>query len=144
MFVLEYLNCRNKSLAAERAGWKKSSGQRMYKELEAYIREKEEDGLEDRLIADKTEVAQTLTRILRRKELEYVVAQSRVTRKYKDKDGKTVTEVTDEPKIVKIPATLRDVNRAAELLGKSYAMFSERVSFDDVPVVITGDLQLSD
>ena len=116
----------------------------MYKELEAYIKEKEEDGLEDRLIADKTEVAQTLTRILRRKELEYVVAQRRVTRKYKDKDGKTVTEVTDEPKIVKIPATLRDVNRAAELLGKSYAMFSERVSFDDVPVVITGDLQLSD
>jgi len=34
------------------------------------------------------------------------------------------------PQIVKIPAQLRDANKAAELLGKAYGIYTDRIETD--------------
>ena len=44
------------------------------------------------------------------------------------------------PKIIEIPAKLSDANKAAELLGKRYALFTDKVETDaDMDLNITID-----
>lgn len=87
---------------------------------------------EKQSVATETEVLEALTRILRREETEDNAIKA------KDADGGEHIEV------VKMRPKLSDVIRAAELIGKSYGIFSERVEGSiALPLIICGEDDLS-
>ena len=46
----------------------------------------------------------------------------------------------EKPEIVEIPARLQDANKAAELLGKAYALFTDKMEADmDMELNVTVD-----
>lgn len=140
-FCDEYLVDLNAAAAARRAGYSERSARqkghllltrddaRAY--IEARMAEKESE-----LIAKQDEVLKTLTRILRREENEHVVETVRTVRVGMDEDGRKYTDTSDEPKVVEMPAKIADINKAAELLGKHYQLFTDRVKMDGVKTVI--------
>ena len=95
---------------------------------------------EKTLIATENEVLESLTRILRREETEDSVIKLRDETKYTSEDSKTCVERGERVEVVKMRPKLADVIRAAELLGKSYGMFSERVEGSiAIPLIICGE-----
>lgn len=101
--------------------------------------------LESEAIAKQDEVLRYLTNVMRREEKEYTV----VTLREKEErwvdmgDGnlKKQTIEKESEKIVPIPAKLSDANKAAELLGKRYAMWTDRQQVEGTAqVVIQNDL----
>lgn len=90
------------------------------------------------LIAKGDEVLKTLTRILRREELEQIVIT--VSEKIPAVNHETgrVTHTTRETaQIVNVKPKLSDVNRAAELLGKRYGLYTDKVELlDETPVIV--------
>ena len=48
---------------------------------------------------------------------------------YDDK-GKKVTDEAEQPICVEIPTKVSDVNKAAEMLGKYYALFTDKLNVD--------------
>lgn len=51
-----------------------------------------------------------------------------------------VTVKKEKPVVVEIPAKLNDSNKAGELLGKYYKLFTDKTEVSGaVPVVIAGD-----
>jgi len=96
---------------------------------------------EDERIAKQDEVLQTLTRIIRREEKEVVVVTVKSRRSFYDENGKKVIEEKEEPVPVEIPTKISDVNKAADLLGKRYGIWTDNVKiFGNVPVQIVDDL----
>ena len=59
--------------------------------------------------------------------METVVVTCKERKNYYDSKGKKVTEEKEVPKLVEIPTKVSDVNRAAELLGKRYALYTDKV-----------------
>lgn len=151
-FCDEYLIDLNATQAAIRAGYsQKFAGQNADKLLKntkvrEYI-EKRMAEKEAELIADQDEVLRYLTAVMRREMMESVVVtlQSKTEKWVKDEEtGKlkkqTVTE--ESPAVVPIPAKLSDANKAAELLGKRYSLFTDKVNLDGkAKVVIVDDLE---
>lgn len=131
-FCDEYLIDLNATQAAIRAGYSKKTaneqGARLLanvsvqKHLQKRMKEKECE-----LIATQDEVLQTLTRVLRREEKEVIVVTCRQRKSYYDSNGKKVIEEKEVPKMVEIPAKISDVNKSAELLGKRYALYTDKV-----------------
>lgn len=131
-FCDEYLIDLNATQAAIRAGYSKKTaneqGARLLanvsvqKHLQKRMKEKECE-----LIATQDEVLQTLTRVLRREEKEVVVVTCKQRKSYYDSNGKKVIEEKEVPKMVEIPAKISDVNKSAELLGKRYALYTDKV-----------------
>ena len=87
---------------------------------------------EAELIADQNEVMKYLSSVMRRdlKESVVVTLQNKTEKWVKDEEtGKlkkqTVTE--ESPAVVEIPARLSDANKAAELLGKAYGLYTEKI-----------------
>lgn len=130
-----YLQLGNAEEAALRAGYSKTYARaQSYKLLENIgIRKYLDDFIEkadaDR-IAKAEEVLETLTRILRRLEKETVVVTCKKRKSHYDAKGKKVIEETEEPVLVEVPTAVRDVNKAAELLGKRYGLFTEKVELE--------------
>ena len=94
-------------------------------------------------IALEEEILVTLTKIMRREETEDTVVKLRDERKTTEEDGKTVVSRDEYAETVKVRPKLADVLRAAELIGKSYGMFSERVEGSiTLPLVICGEDEL--
>lgn len=90
--------------------------------------------------ATEGEVLETLTRILRREETEDSVVKLRSETKTTDEDGNTVIERSEHAETVAVRAKLSDVIRAAELIGKSYGMFSDRLEGSiALPLIICGE-----
>ncbi|UUV13607.1 terminase small subunit [Clostridioides difficile] len=85
--------------------------------------------IESKRIADAKEVMEYLTKILRNQEQEEVVIVSE-----------------NGPEIIKKDVSIKDRNKAAELLGKRYALWTEKVDLDgNVGVTIIDDVgNLSD
>ena len=135
LFCDEYLISLNATQAAINAGYSKktaySIGNENLKKPEIceYIQKKLNEK-EDALIAKQDEVLKRLTRILRREEEDSVVTVCKKHKSYYDDTGKKVIDDTEEAVTVKIPAKISDVNRAAELLGKRYGMFTEKIAAD--------------
>lgn len=154
LFCDEYLVDLNATAAAIRAGYSvKTAGVIGNENLKKpYIREyidKRMAEKEELLIAKQDEVMQYLTAVMRRELVEHIVVTVMQERSYyePDDDGKMRkrTEKKEMPEIVKIPAQLRDANKAAELLGRAYGMFTENVDVNGpVPVVISGGDELED
>lgn len=91
-------------------------------------------------VADELEVLEALTKILRREESEDVVLKFKEESKSRDSSNATSTEKSERAEVVRVRPKLSDVIRAAELIGKSYGMFSERVEGSiALPLIICGE-----
>ena len=98
---------------------------------------------ENKAIATKEEVLERLTRILRREETEDSVIKLRDETKTTEEDGRVILERGERTEIVKIRPRLSDVTRAAELIGKHYSLFGERIEGSiALPLIICGEDEL--
>ena len=150
LFCDEYLIDLNATQAAIRAGYSEKTAYSMGNEnlrkpeLQVYIQHRLEEK-ESALIAKQDEVLKTLTRILRREESEAVVVACKKHRSYYDDAGKKVIDDTEEPVIVEIPTKISDVNKAAEMLGRYYALFTDKTQVEGIgPVQIINDIPRND
>ena len=102
------------------------------------------DEKENELIADQDEVLRYLTATMRREKKECIVETIKEKKSVyvPDKKGTMRKQTVEKevPKIIEIPAKLSDANKAAELLGKRYALFTDKVETDvDMNLNITID-----
>ena len=144
-FCDEYLIDLNATQAAIRSGYSaktaKQIGQQNLTKLD--IQEYINKGLAEKeaeLIADQDEILRTLTRVLRRQEMDTVVVTCKERSSKYDEKGKKVTIEKEVPQLVQVPTKVSDLNKAAELLGKRYALFTDKVETDvDMDLNITID-----
>ncbi len=138
-FCDEYLIDLNATQAAIRAGYSQKTARAIGAEnlTKPYIKEYIEKRMAEKeaeLIADQNEVMKYLTSVMRREKTESVVVTlSKETSNYvPDDEGKMRKQTIKEeiPEIVEIPARLCDSNKAAELLGRAYGIYSDRVEQD--------------
>lgn len=146
-FCNEYLIDLNATQAAIRAGYSSKTAEQTASRLlrnvkvQEYI-EKIMNEKQSRLIASQDEVLETLTAVMRRQKKEQIVTSERHRRSYFDEEGRKVTEDTEVPVTVEIDTKISDVNKAAELLGKRYGLFSDKVNVETTAkVVIVDDLE---
>jgi phage terminase small subunit len=135
-FVDFYLESGNATEAAIKAGYSKKTARKIASEnltkpdVSAYLNERLEQ-IESQRIAKPTEVLEYLTAVLRREsrsEIALVVGQ-----------GKGVSNV----QYVEKSPDEKERLKAAELLGKRYALFTDKISVDGVvPVVFSGENDL--
>ena len=152
-FCDEYLVDLNATQAAIRAGYSEKTARAIGAEnltkldIKEYI-EKRMAEKEAELIADQNEVMRYLTAVMRRELTDSVVVTvKKETSKYvPDEEGTMRKQTVKEevPQIVKIPAQLRDANKAAELLGRAYGTFSSDVQVDVIVPVFGGEDDLDD
>lgn len=133
-FADEYLIDLNATQAAIRAGYAEktaySQGQRLLKhvEISAYINETLEK-IHNQKTADAEEVMEYLTSVMRGEHKEEVLQLIG--------DGYQT--------ISKIEVSAKDRLKAAELIGKRYAMFTDKTDLNmNQPIVITGGEALAD
>ena len=149
-FCEEYLIDLNATQAAIRAGYSEKTAtaigaENLTKpvirvEIDKMLQEKH-----DAAIADQDEVLRTLTRVLRREEKENTVVVVKKHRSSYDKNGKKKIVDEETPEVVEIPAKLSDVNKAAELLGRRYALWTDNTHVDgDIGVTIVDDVPKAD
>lgn len=156
LFVDEYLIDLNATRAYKVAyphvksdGAAMSAASRLLRnvKVKAYIDEQLEK-ISSEKIADAQEVMEYLTKVMRREMKESVVVT--VTKEHSEYvdtgDGKLRKQTVKEevPQIVEIPAKLSDANKAAELLGKRYALFTDKVQAEIVVPRFEGEDELED
>ena len=137
-FCNEYLIDLNATQAAIRSGYSEktaySQGQRMLKnvEIKAYI-DSELERIRNEKIADATEVMEYLTKVLRgESQSEIVVVEN-------------IGDFTSEARTMLKAPDEKERLKAAELLGKRYNLFSDKMKVDvALPVVISGGEDLED
>lgn len=99
-------------------------------------------------IADAQEVMEYLTKVMRREMKESVVVTlTKEHSEYVDTgDGKPRKQTVKEevPQIVEIPAKLSDANKAAELLGKRYALFTDKAEVNVITPIFEGEGELDE
>lgn len=148
-FADEYLIDLDGTKAAIRAGYSPKTASVIASEnlrkpnICEYIKQRMAEK-EASLVADQNEVMRYLTAVMRREMTESVVVTlQKETSTYVPADDGTMRKQTikeEVPEIVKIPAKLSDANKAAELLGKAYVLFTDKVSNDvDMDLHITVD-----
>ena len=133
-FAAEYLIDMNATQAAIRAGYSAktagSIGQQLLNKLE--IKQAVEQGLEQiqsAKVADAQEVMEYLTSVMRGESKAHVLSLCG------DGFQEVITKPPDE----------RERLKAAELLGKRYAMFNDKINLQGaVPIVISGGDDLED
>lgn len=145
-FCEEYLIDLNATQAAIRAGYSEKYANTNANKLlqnttiQEYIK-KRLDEKKDTLIAKQDEVLKYLTATMRREQLENVVVTCKTHKSYYDDKGKKVIEDKEEPVAIEIPTKVSDANRAAELLGKYYTLFTDKAQIDsNSSVVIINDI----
>lgn len=133
-FAEEYLIDTNATQAAIRAGYSEktaySQGQRLLKHVEVkkYIEQKLKD-LHENSIADAAEVMKYLTSVMRGESSSEVVVVEGCGDGYSE--ARTIDKAPDEKEKLK----------AAELLGKRFGIFTDKVNLEVEPVVIVNDLK---
>lgn len=115
--------------------------------VKAYIDEQLEK-ISSEKIADAQEVMEYLTKVMRREMKESVVVTlTKEHSEYVDTgDGKPRKQTVKEevPQIVEIPAKLSDANKAAELLGKRYALFTDKAEVNVITPIFEGEGELDE
>lgn len=133
-FVQEYLIDLNAKQAAIRAGYSPKTAQEQASRLLSNVKVQNAiaafmDNMTASNIANIQEIMEHLTAVMRGKATEEVLMFV----------GNGVQQITTKQ------VSAKDRIRAAELLGKRYGLFSEKMNIDGlVPVVIVGDDQLED
>ena len=137
-FCDEYLVDLNGTQAAIRAGYSKKSANVIAAEnlTKPYIRKYIDERMaekEKQLIADQDEVLKYLTSVLRGKsQSEIVVVEN-------------IGDFTSEARLLQKAPDEKERLKAAELLGKRYNLFSDKMKVDvALPVVISGGEDLAD
>lgn len=137
-FCIEYLIDLNVTQAAIRAGYTaKYADKRAYElldkpEIKEYL-DQQLKKIEDEKIADAKEVMQYLTSVMRNELTEEVVVV--------EGEGEGCSSAVT----VKKDISARDRNKAAELLGKRYRLFTDKMEvIGEIPVVISGGDKLED
>ena len=135
-FANFYIELGNATEAYIKAGYKASKreiaeveGCKLLRnpKVEAYLKQREEQ-LEEESIAKSKEILQYLTKAMRGEITEEVVTTESV-------DGMI------KPVILKKQISAKDRTKAAELLGKRYALFTEKVDLEgNVGVTIIDDI----
>lgn len=134
-FCNEYLVDLNATQAAIRAGYSEKTAKQIAQQnltkldIQEYIKKRMVEK-EDALIAKQDEVLQTLTRVLRRQEMDTVVVTCKERSSRYDENGKKVIVEKEVPRVVQIPTRVNDLNKAAELLGKRYGLYTEKIETD--------------
>lgn len=141
LFGDEYLVDCNATQAAIRAGYSESTAKSAHQWirdknpkkplLKKYIQKRLEEK-EDALIAKQDEVLKMLTRVMRREESEAVVVVCKKHKSHYDENGKKVINDDEEPVTVLIPTKVSDANKAAEMLGKYYSLFTDRTQIEGI------------
>ena len=133
-FADEYIICPNATGAAIKAGYSQktaySIGQRLLKNVEVkkYI-DKQLEKLESEKIAKADEVLKHLTAVMRGEiEEETIVIEGQG-------DG------ISEARKVKKQVSPKDRNKAAELLGKTYGLYTEKLQIEDNNFNISIDIK---
>lgn len=133
-FCDEYLIDLNATQAAIRAGYSEKTARIIAAEnltkpnIKAYIQQRM-DEKEKELIADQNEVLKYLTAVMRGDHTEQTPIFI----------GEGIQKITD------IDVSAKDRLKAAELLGKRYSLFTDKMKLDvALPVVISGDDELED
>lgn len=144
-FCEEYIIDCNATQAAIRAGYSEKTaneqGTRLLAKVsvQKYIKELMSE-VKNNKIAEATEVMEYLTSVMRREKTESVVVTlSEEKSEYKPDENGTMRKFTEKkevPTIVNIPAKLSDANKAAELLGKRYSLFTDKVDIDGVAKIV--------
>ena len=132
-FVQEYLIDLNATQAAIRAGYsRKTAGVIGVENLKKpYIREAIEEKLkqiDDEKTADTKEIREFWTRVMRGDEKETVL-------KYDGEGHQVETEIS---------VSMKDRMKASEMLGKSFAMFTDKVDLTATVPVFEGEDDLDD
>lgn len=137
-----YPNCKKDS-SADAAARKLLGNTR----IQEYIKQQlEKIGSEK--IADAQEVMEHLTKVMRREMKESVVVT--VTKERSEYvntgDGRPRKQTVKEevPQIVEIPAKLSDANKAAELLGKRYSLFTDKAEVNVITPIFEGEGELDE
>lgn len=137
-FCDEYLIDLNGTQAAIRAGYSKKTANEQGSRLLTNVNVKEyiEQRMAEKektLIADQDEVLRYLTAVLRgESKSEEIVIEN-------------IGDFTSEARTMQKAPSEKDRLKAAELLGKRYSLFTDKVNVDGaVPVVIAGDDGLED
>ena len=132
-----YIETGNATEAAIRAGYSQKTARFIGAEnltkpnIKLYIEQRLKE-LEDERIADATEVLQYLTSVMRGE-----MTETRYIAVY-DKDGSFVEEREGPP-------TVRDRNKAAELLAKRYGLLNENMNINaEMAVKIVDDIDDED
>lgn len=134
-FCDEYLVDLNATQAAIRAGYSEKTAKQIAQQnltkldIQEYIKKRMAEK-EDALIAKQDEVLQTLTRVLRRQEMDTVVVTCKERSSGYDENGKKVIVEKEIPRVVQIPTRVNNLNKAAELLGKRYGLYTEKIETD--------------
>lgn len=131
-FIDYYVQLGNATEAAKKAGYSKNSAKQIGNEnltkLDYFIKERLKE-LEDKRIAKADEVLKHLTAAMRGEIYEEVV----VTENTGDYES--------EARIVKKQLSAKERIKAAELLGKRYSLFTDKVDIDgNVGVQIIDDI----
>ena len=138
-FCDEYLIDLNATQAAIRAGYSKKTARQIATEnlVKPYIKEyiqKRMDEKEEALVAKQDEVMKYLSSVMRREKTENVVVTITEKKSFYEPDENGVmrkrTEEKEVPMVVEIPARLCDSNKAAELLGRVYKIYTDRIDQD--------------
>lgn len=115
--------------------------------VKAYIDQKLEE-ISSAKIAEAKEVMEYLTAVMRREHKDVVVVTCTSEESMYVPDDKNrmrkQTVKRDEPRLVEIPAKLSDANKAAELLGKRYAMWTDKAEVSVALPYFDGEDQLED
>ena len=146
-FCDEYLIDLNATQAAIRAGYSPKTAAVIAAEnlkkpnIRNYIDERMKEK-EAALVADQNEVMRYLSAVMRRELSEHIVVTVSEKRTFYAPDETGVmrkqTVEKETPQIVEIPSQLRDANKAAELLGKAYGIYTEKVETEvDMELNIT-------
>lgn len=147
-FVQElFKNNHNAKQAAIAAGYSEKTAEvqasrllRNVKVLE--YKEKLSNDIEKSSVASITEILEYYTRVMRREETESVVVTLKekqsgwATNKETGKREKVTVE-KEKTEIVQIPTKVADANKAAEMLGKNYGIWSEKGKPDNENQSIT-------
>ena len=149
-FCDHYIETGNATEAARLAGYSKKYANTNAAKLlhnttvKEYIDKRLQEMASER-IADATEVLETLTRVMRRTEKETIVVTCKTRINDYDENGKKRITEKEEPVLVEVPTKISDVNKAAELLGKRYGLYTDKINVEGaLPVVISGGDALED
>lgn len=137
-FAEYYIETGNATESAIKAGYSKKTARVIGQEnllkpaLKSYIDEKMKE-LESKRIAKAEEVLEYLTRVLRGEETEQVVVTE------------NIGDFMSEARVVDKELSAKDKIKAAELLGKRYRLFIDKVEADvNQTVVFEGEDDLED
>ncbi|ELC8455783.1 terminase small subunit [Clostridium perfringens] len=137
-FCDEYIKTGNATEAAINAGYSRSyANAQSYKLLDNvgiknYIDERMKE-IEDTAIADAAEVLKYLTRVMRGEETEQVVITE------------NIGDFMSEARVVNKELAAKDKIKAAELIGKRYRLFTDKIESNvNASIIFEGENDLED